>query len=91
MRAVLQGLVCACLVSLGVACLEMSPAQIAAGVQSSQCEGYLRAFKKGHAAGLSCPAARAAAEKAEPLCALTFDCPAAKDAGTDADLDGGGE
>jgi hypothetical protein len=55
--------------------LEMSPAQTAAGVQTAQCERFLAVFKDGHAKGYTCDQARRDAQKAEPMCVLSFECP----------------
>lgn len=59
-------------------CLGMSPAQTAAAVQTTQCERYVAVLKAGKDADMSCVDARAAAEKAEPLCSVSIKCPGEK-------------
>lgn len=58
-----------------VACLEMSPAQIAASVQTAQCEDFIRVFKAERDRDSACVDARKKAQAAEPMCVLTFTCP----------------
>lgn len=84
LKQILVGMVMAGAV---IGCLEMSPAQVAASVQTAQCEDFIRVMKNERDKGTGCVDARKAAQAAEPLCVLTFVCPGEGDAGT-ADAEG---